>query len=1056
MKKICLTFILLSLLSLQLFGQSYEKFLDLIKGKTDLEQTIWLERQIRKDKDIRYYVLKARIELKLADYIGAKKTLLAAQKIENNAEVRDLLGLAYYNLKDYENAKKSFASVLTEKPDDSMAYMFLTLMSPLSDPSAVGAYLPSSNEYTTLEPLNLDELAALYAEELETNCTADFVYLLNERYVNVIDITRYDYIARFVIKVRTQNAVGIFRDFSFSYNGYEYSGKVLRAGTYTENGDFIAVNSKHIADADNQKNPSSMMYSNRKTLAFPFPDVSVGSVVEVAIKFSSTGKTLTPKLYDCFNLWSEIPALSYRYTVSCPENVNIGISEVGSGISGVQTKSDGKFINKYVYNPGNDTNQNKKIVISGYDSWDEVAQWYNELFFSNIAAENDKTANDILTQLNISGKSKMEQISEIYHYIRKHIRYVGMELAENAMNPHKPSEIYKNKFGDCKDRVVLTAYLLDKLGIKSEIALLSTGNGEQPDENIPSPLYFNHVISYIPKQDGIEEEMFLDTTANKIGIDNLPASDQNLSTFIVGSGASHRFGKTPLIEPKKNNITETFVSNVSVTGAGTISYSEKFSGAYSDMIYENLEGKSYDAIVQAMFKSHSESYQNLSQDDVTVSGLDAADDDIQVSLTTHEKNIVSLFFDGKMKIKFSLSEVLGIIGLPKDTSRDYRRSFLSSYNRHVEYVMPHNYAITDGKIKNVYKQNEYISLEFSADKGDNNTYIFDVECLTKKQIIPKDAVPATMKLVAEFIALTNFELTFENRIDFDNETFFDALLDEYDYREVYEKYIQYLNNLHKYEKSLAVCDRAIEKFNQDSSFALIKASILFELERFEEEEVHLKDLLSWAMQNNKSEDITNAYYYLIALYKRTNDNVKFEHILNEALDDYPNDRALLGEATSFYCRNEMYDKAIAVLERAINGEHSSSSLYTDLGYVYSMMPDFDKAQAALKNALKYDKNNHNAMNNLAWLYCEHNTQLDEARTLAERATELDPLNDAYLDTLGEVYYRLAEYEKAKEIFLRAYKINPNSYLQHQLEKIEAALSAKAAAENENNENEGNE
>ena len=146
-------------------------------------------------------------------------------------------------------------------------------------------------------------------------------------------------------------------------------------------------------------------------------DQTVGSIVEVAIKFSSTGKTLTPKLYDCFNLWSEIPALSYRYTVSCPENVNIGISEVGTGISGVQSKSDGKIINKYVYNPGNDISQSKKIVISGYDSWNEVAQWYDSLFFRNIAAENDKTANDILSQLNLKGKSKTEQISEIYHYI---------------------------------------------------------------------------------------------------------------------------------------------------------------------------------------------------------------------------------------------------------------------------------------------------------------------------------------------------------------------------------------------------------------------------------------------------------------------------------------------------------------------------------------------------------------------------------------------------------------------------------------------------------------
>jgi Flp pilus assembly protein TadD len=64
-------------------------------------------------------------------------------------------------------------------------------------------------------------------------------------------------------------------------------------------------------------------------------------------------------------------------------------------------------------------------------------------------------------------------------------------------------------------------------------------------------------------------------------------------------------------------------------------------------------------------------------------------------------------------------------------------------------------------------------------------------------------------------------------------------------------------------------------------------------------------------------------------------------------------------------------------------------------------------------------NDARAYNNLAWMYAEEKKNLDEALTLARRATELAPNSASVLDTLGWVHYARGSYAEAESVLRKA-------------------------------------
>jgi tetratricopeptide (TPR) repeat protein len=91
--------------------------------------------------------------------------------------------------------------------------------------------------------------------------------------------------------------------------------------------------------------------------------------------------------------------------------------------------------------------------------------------------------------------------------------------------------------------------------------------------------------------------------------------------------------------------------------------------------------------------------------------------------------------------------------------------------------------------------------------------------------------------------------------------------------------------------------------------------------------------------------------------------------------------------------------------------------------VYEQKGKLDNAIAAYKRSLEINPENPLALNQLAWIYAEQETQLDEALKFAQKASSLSS-SPGIIDTLGWVLYKRGEYLDAVKQFELALQKNP--------------------------------
>lgn len=89
-------------------------------------------------------------------------------------------------------------------------------------------------------------------------------------------------------------------------------------------------------------------------------------------------------------------------------------------------------------------------------------------------------------------------------------------------------------------------------------------------------------------------------------------------------------------------------------------------------------------------------------------------------------------------------------------------------------------------------------------------------------------------------------------------------------------------------------------------------------------------------------------------------------------------------------------------------------------YYFEYQAKFDSLDTVQKEELLLKSINQNpdfsaAYNDLAWLYSQENIKLNEALTLVDRALEIVPDSEAYLDTKAEILELLGEYAEALTI-----------------------------------------
>lgn len=153
------------------------------------------------------------------------------------------------------------------------------------------------------------------------------------------------------------------------------------------------------------------------------------------------------------------------------------------------------------------------VFFSDMSDWNEVkkvAEGFYELTIDQLQFFKSE-----LPKISTS-KDSTEIIQDIIRFVQDEVRYLGFEDGLNAFKPHNPVDVYKQRFGDCKDKSFLLTTLMKAAGVEAYPMLVNTYMEDEIENRRPSPYMFNHCVAVINRN---ETSYYVDPTLSDQGGD---------------------------------------------------------------------------------------------------------------------------------------------------------------------------------------------------------------------------------------------------------------------------------------------------------------------------------------------------------------------------------------------------------------------------------------------------------------------------------------------------------------------------------------------------------
>ncbi len=126
-----------------------------------------------------------------------------------------------------------------------------------------------------------------------------------------------------------------------------------------------------------------------------------------------------------------------------------------------------------------------------------------------------------------------------------------------------------------------------------------------------------------------------------------------------------------------------------------------------------------------------------------------------------------------------------------------------------------------------------------------------------------------------------------------------------------------------------------------------------------------------------------------------------------------------------------YQEAAMVWAETLARFPARAEIGLDLAYCREQLGDIAGAEQAARDVLADRPESASALNFLGYLLADHNLSLPEAEGLIRRAVEQEPLNGAFVDSMGWVYYRLGRLEEARRELERALELSGGDPVVHE-------------------------
>lgn len=348
-----------------------------------------------------------------------------------------------------------------------------------------------------VEPISV----SIDAKVPESQVSDGAYWLLSDSQVRIRDsdaVQYFHYAVKAVAESGVESSANIEVNFDPSYQTLTlHAIRVHRAGRV-----FEKLASASIRVLQREKELEYLIFDGSKSASVFLDDVRVGDVVEYAYSLAGANPVFGNRNFGSRDLRFGVPVERLVSQLHVPSGRPMQVALRNSSLKLAMSESAGYRHYRL------DLSKIPALMVdkdapawfdpwpalewSEFTDWAAVARWADPLYA--IQADPGPVVRAEIESIRRIGKDKAEQAAAVLRFVQREIRYLGVEIGPGSHAPRMPREVMERRFGDCKDKALLSIVMLDALGIRARPALVNTEADRAIANVTPNPGAFNHVI----------------------------------------------------------------------------------------------------------------------------------------------------------------------------------------------------------------------------------------------------------------------------------------------------------------------------------------------------------------------------------------------------------------------------------------------------------------------------------------------------------------------------------------------------------------------------------
>ena len=337
------------------------------------------------------------------------------------------------------------------------------------------------------------------------------------------------------------------------------------------------------------------MYSDLRTKQLPVRSLSVGDTLEYHLTMKDTNAVAPGAFWFAMDFSSGVPVKEQTLEVRVPREFSPLVKSKKA--QSVVKEDGGERVYRWKHETASEYPKKQEtdksapvntvqevyepdVAMTSFHSWAELGAWYRGLMKGRATPDAAIQAKaDELTRGLTTDDAKVDAL---YNYVSTQYRYIAVSFGIGRLQPHTPAEVFRDQYGDCKDKHTLLHAMLAAEKIDADPVLV--GSEVRVNEALPMPSQFDHMITLVKLKD---HDVWLDSTPEVSPSRMLMSGLRDKLALAIPATGDARLIRTEAALPFPSFMHETIIGKLAKGGVLTAHFDLTLRGD-AEVIYRSL------------------------------------------------------------------------------------------------------------------------------------------------------------------------------------------------------------------------------------------------------------------------------------------------------------------------------------------------------------------------------------------------------------------------------------------------------------------------------------